>query len=304
LADLNSFFVDAPAGARRFGVVGWPLDYSLSPSMHNAALSHFSIPAAYRALRVPPEGWDDFLQGVEHGGLDGFNVTIPFKEKVLGLAQELKGTVAVCRAANTLVRGPRGWEAHNTDGDGLLEDLREHGIGWEGQSVVLLGAGGAARAALFALGACDRAPRDVVLVNRSLARAESLAREFRAAGVGTVEVRVHSTVSEATKRATLLINATAVGLKEGDPCGVPSDVLRADLSVYDMVYHRETFLVKKARAVGALAVGGLGMLINQGALAFEHWFRDDLKKVNYDSRQLREIMGAAARATLNERKTP
>jgi shikimate dehydrogenase len=304
LADLNSFFVDAPAGARRFGVVGWPLDYSLSPAMHNAVLSHFSISAVYRALRVPPEDWDDFLRGVEHGGLDGFNVTIPFKEKVIGWAQELKGAVAVCRAANTLVRGPRGWEAHTTDGDGLLEDLRDHGMGWEGQSVVLLGAGGAARAALFALGTCDRPPRDVAVVNRSVERADNLAREFRVADKGKVGIRVYSTVPEAAKRATLLINATAVGLKEGDPCGVPSDALRADLAVYDMVYHRETALVKTARAAGALAVGGMGMLINQGALAFEHWFRDDLKKVNYDSRLLREIMGAAARATLNERKAP
>ncbi len=302
--DLDLIFSDAPQAARRFGVVGWPLDYSLSPVMHNAALTHFTIPAAYRALRVSPEDWENFLRGLERGRLEGFNVTIPHKERVLGLARELKGNVAACRAANTLLRGTQGWEAYNTDGEGLLEDLREQSMGWEGESVVLLGAGGAARAALFSLGNSPRPPREIILVNRSLDRAEVLTREFQSTSGRKVEVRVRQDVHEAAERAVLLINATSVGLKEGDPCAVPPEDLRGGLSVYDMVYHRETALLKAARSVGALASDGLGMLINQGALAFEQWFREDLKKVNYDSRQLREIMGAAVRAALNERKIP
>ncbi|MBK8575093.1 MAG: shikimate dehydrogenase [Elusimicrobia bacterium] len=289
----TSVFSDVAPGARRFGVVGWPLDYSLSPAMHNAAISFLGFNAAYRALRVSPDEWEGFAKNVD---LDGFNVTIPYKEKVLALAQSLAGNVAVCRAANTLVRRSDGWEAHNTDGPGLLEDLRDHAMAWEGKSVVLLGAGGAARAALFALGP---GARFITLVNRSLDRALGLAKEYEEAG-GKGEVRVFQDIETSLRGADLLINATAVGLKAGDPSPVPERCLRQGLSLYDMIYHRETALVAAARATGARAVGGLGMLVNQGALGFELWFKDDLKKVKCDPRLLRKIMGDAARAALNK----
>lgn len=295
--DLNKLFSDVPAGVRRFGVVGWPLDYSLSPAMHNAAMAFFGFNAVYRALKISPEEWDGFAKNV---ALEGFNVTIPYKEKVLSLASSLKGTVSVCRAANTMVRGAEGWEAHNTDGQGLLEDLRDQKMAWEGRSVVLLGAGGAARAALFSLGT---GARFVTLVNRSLERARVLAKDYGDAG-GKGDVRVAQSVEESLRGADLLINATSVGLKDGDPSPVPVECLRRDLPVYDMIYHRETVLINAARAIGATAVGGLGMLVNQGALAFELWFQEDLKKVKYDPRTLRKIMGDAARAALKERTIP
>lgn len=292
--DLNNIFSDGALGARRFGVVGWPLDYSLSPAMHNAALAHFGFNAIYRALKISPEEWPLFAQNV---ALEGFNVTIPYKEKALGLALSLKGNVSVCRAANTLVRGPAGWEAHNTDGQGLLDDLRNQKMEWKGKSVVVLGAGGAARAALFSLGSDARR---VTLVNRTLDRAVVLAREYGAAGMKGV-VQVAQDIETSLRGADLLINATSVGLKDGDPSPVPPHCFRRDLAVYDMIYHRQTALVNVSRAAGALAVGGLGMLVNQGALAFELWFQDDLKKVKYDPHLLRKIMGDAARDALKGR---
>lgn len=293
----TAVFADAPEGARRFGVVGWPLDYSLSPAMHNAAMAFFGVNAVYRSLRISPEKWDEFSKTLL---FDGFNVTIPYKEKALGLAAVLQGNVSVCRAANTLVRVGGRWEAHNTDGQGLLEDLRDQKMAWEGKSVVLLGAGGAARAALFSLG---EGARSISLVNRSADRALALAKDFRESG-GKAEVLVNLQVEAALAGADLLVNATSVGLKGGDPSPVPVERLRRDLAVYDMIYHRETALVSSARKAGAPAVGGLGMLVNQGALAFELWFKDDLKKVKYDPRVLRKIMGDAARAALKERTIP
>ncbi len=282
-------------GPRQFGVVGWPLDYSLSPAMHNAAISYFGINAVYGAFRVPPDSWDDFAREAGSGlRLEGFNVTVPYKEKVLSLAKFYKGTVALCRAANTLVRRPAGWAAYNTDGQGLLEDLRDHKMGVEGKSIVLLGAGGAARAALFALG---DVPCSIAMINRSAERAQRLAEDFRSAGF-KAEVLVNPPLQETLKRADLLINATSVGLRDGDLLSVPSEALHPGLAVYDMIYHRETAIVKAALRAGAVAVGGLGMLVNQGALAFELWFEEDLKKVKYDPRVLRKIMGDAARAAL------
>jgi shikimate dehydrogenase len=290
----STVFADVPVGRRRFAVVGWPLDYSLSPAMHNAAISSLGLNAVYRALRVSPAEWDRFARTVD---LDGFNVTIPYKENVMGMAIALEGSAAVCGAANTMVRAHGGWTAHNTDGPAFLDDLIENHMVWEGKSVVLLGAGGAARGALFALGHSGRLPASIALMNRSAERAQRLATDFRAAGF-TSDVSVNLSFGETLARADLVINATSVGLKAGDPAGVPIEFLRPGLAVYDMVYHRETALVYAARAAGAVAVGGLGMLINQGALAFELWFKDDLKKVNYDSRRLRKIMGDAARAAL------
>lgn len=300
MADLLKVFSGAPSGVRWYGVVGWPLDYSLSPAMHNAALSHFKFPATYRAVRVPPDEWDGFARALlENPGpwLEGLNVTLPYKEAVFSLPVKIEGPAAECHAANTLVREPGGWMATNTDGAGFLEDLRENHVAWEGKKVVLLGAGGAARAALFALG---RHARSVALLNRSRDRALSLAKDFCAAG-GRAEVQVNPNREEALATADLLVNATSVGLKEGDPCPVPRETLRRDLTVYDMIYHRETALVEASRETGALAVGGIGMLVNQGALAFELWFQKDLKKVKYDPRILRQIMGDAARSALKGR---
>lgn len=301
MADLRTVFADVPTDHRRFGVIGWPLGYSLSPAMQNAAIARFGFRAVYRAVKVAPADWTEFLETVgEQNGLEGFNVTIPYKEKILALASSVHSSAALCGAANTLVRGPRGWKAFSTDGQGLLDDLREKNIAWEGKSVVLLGAGGAARAAFFALG---KTARSIALVNRSRGRAENLAKEFRSQGAGA-EVQVNPGLREALEGAELLVNATSVGLGEGDPSPVPRESLRASLAVYDMVYHRETALVKDGRAAGAAAVGGLGMLVQQGAQAFELWFGEDLKKVKYDPPELRGIMASAASAALKERTNP
>lgn len=300
--DLRNLFLDVPPGEHWCGVVGWPLEYSLSPAMHNAALSFFGFPATYRTIRVSPEEWDGFARDIlgDGGGrLVGFNVTIPYKEKILSLPVIRKGAVVECQAANTMVRAQKGWAAYNTDGPGFLEDLKEHRIAWEGKSVVLLGAGGAARGVLFALG---NGARSITVLNRSLDRAHSLAEDFRA-GRGRAEVTVSARVEESLSSADLLVNATSVGLKEGDPCPVPVTCLRPTLSVYDLIYHRETALVKASREGGAISVGGLGMLVNQGALSFELWFQDNLKKVKYDPRVLRKIMGDAARAALKGRNS-
>jgi shikimate dehydrogenase len=306
LAGIDSIFSQDGPGVRRFGVVGWPLDYSLSPAMHNAALHQFGIPAVYRALRVSPDNWPDFANQLKTPGaspLEGFNVTVPFKEKALALASTVADTAALCGSANTLIRTSEGWRADNTDAPGLAEDLKAHQMNWKDRNVVLAGAGGAARSALLTVATgADRAKR-VFLVNRSRDRAERLVREFQSRR-DVSELVVCSDVGEALALADVIINATSLGLKPDDPVPVPLDQIRSGMAVYDMVYHRETPLVRAARSAGARAAGGKGMLVNQGALAFERWFETDLKKVHYTPRLLREIMGRAFDAALNERTQP
>ncbi|MBP9128325.1 MAG: shikimate dehydrogenase [Elusimicrobia bacterium] len=287
-------------------MVGWPLDYSLSPAMHNAALTQFGIPAVYRALRVSPDDWPEFARQLKTPGaspLEGFNVTVPHKERVLALACALTDTASLCGSANTMIRTPDGWRADNTDAPGLAEDLKALQMCWKDKNVVLAGAGGAARSALLTVATgSDRAQR-VILVNRSRDRAEGLVKEFQSR-LELSELVVCSDGAGALASADLIINATSLGLKPEDPVPVPLERIRSGMAVYDMVYHRETPLVRGARSVGARAAGGKGMLVNQGALAFERWFETDLKKVHYTPRLLREIMGRAFDAALNERTQP
>lgn len=292
---------------RQFGVVGWPLDYTLSPAMHNAAINRFAIHAVYRAVRVSPEAWPEWARQMTSPGgepsLEGFNVTVPHKEKALVLASSVGSRVALCGAANTLVRTADGWRAENTDVPGLAEDLMAQGMGWKDKTVLLAGAGGAARSALMAVADGTGRAKRVVLVNRSRERAERLVKEFQSR-LGFSDLVVGSDAAEAVSSADLIINATSLGLKPDDPAPVPLDRLRSRMAVYDMVYHRETPLLRAARSAGALSAGGKGMLVNQGALAFEMWFETDLKKVDYTPRLLREIMGRAFDAALNERTQP
>lgn len=301
MADIEAFFARDDAGLRRFGVVGWPLDYSLSPVMHNAALSQFVIPAVYRPLRVSPEEWPEWAAHLSGPGvarpLDGFNVTVPHKEKVLALAASVERVAALCGSANTMMRTPNGWRAANTDAPGLAEDLKAHGMEWSDKTVVLAGAGGAARSALLTVAAGPGRARRVFVVNRSRDRAEKMVKEFQSR-LDLAEVVVSSDVRELDPSVDVFINATALGLNPADPPPVPLDRISSRTAVYDMIYHRETPLILAARSAGAPVAGGKGMLVNQAALAFEMWFETDLKKVHYTPRLLRDIMGRAFDAAL------
>jgi len=283
IADLD-FFKDTPEPLARYGVVGWPLDHTLSPSMHTAALTAYDIPAVYRALPLPPDSW---FSGVESHGLRGFNVTIPYKEKILSSLLSVSESVRRCGAANVVTVSSEGWVGNNTDALGFAQDLQDNRLPWSDARVVVVGAGGAARAAVWAFVSSPKPPRSVLVFNRHVSRAQTLISTFSDhEGLGLSENLLDDLL-----RADLVVNATSLGLMEGDPSPVPVGCLRRDLAVYDMIYHRPTALIQAARAVGAPAVDGLGMLVNQGALAFEIWFGPLLKKkVNYNPAGLRRIM--------------
>jgi shikimate dehydrogenase len=292
---------------RQFGVVGWPLDYTLSPAMHNAALSRFAIPAVYRAVRVSPEAWPEWARQVTspagEPSLDGFNVTVPHKEKALVLASSVGSRAALCGAANTLVRTADGWRAENTDVPGLAEDLMAHGMGWKDKTVLLAGAGGAARSALLAVAAGTGRAKRVVLVNRSRERAERLVKEFQSRPEFS-DLVVGPDTAEAVSSADLIINATSLGLKPDDPArSLWTGSGRGWRFTTWFITGKRRCSARRGRR-GPCRRGGKGMLVNQGALAFEMWFETDLKKVDYTPRLLREIMGRAFDAALNERTQP
>lgn len=298
--DLRSFFADAPPDHGWYGVVGSGIGYTLSPAMHTAAIKHYGLRAVYKKIDIPENEWASFRFQIDL--LKGFNITKPFKEKAHEIGQGVSGVEwGFVGAVNTAHRRAL-WLATNTDVEGFQTDAESQGIRWAGQRVILLGAGGAARAALGAM--IKTPPASVVLFNRHPERAQKVIDTFPL-GIDAVRrlgLRIAASESDTVlQNADVVINATPAGQKPGDPPPMPLSLLRPGMAVYDMIYNRETELLKAAREKGCRAAGGLGMLVNQGALAFELWFGEELKKLKYDPLELRRVMRGAAENALKEK---
>ena len=252
------------------GVAGNPVRHSLSPLIHSSWIAAAGIDAAYLPFPVPAGGFTRFAEGLRGGVVRGINVTIPFKQEALALADSADALARLSGAANLLLFGEDGRvEARNTDGPGLLAALAEQAPGFAvaDAPAVILGAGGAARGAAVAL-AVAGAPQ-LRLVNRTVDRAHELARGFPGARAYGWE-----SLAEAFAGAGLVVNATAVGLGgAGDLNDLPLHLLPADAVVMDMVYKPlRTGLLEAAAASGRPTVDGLSMLINQAKPSFEAFY--------------------------------
>jgi shikimate dehydrogenase len=245
---------------RVYGIFGDPISHSLSPVMHNAALAALGIEACYHAFRVPRGRLRDALVGAEAMGFGGLNLTIPLKEIALQIVQADELAEAI-GAVNTISFDGR-MRGHNTDGEGSLLSLQAAGVQIKGAKIVLIGAGGAARAIAYAL---SREGAEISIANRNVKRAEGLAESIGGSAFGLKDLTM------LVPRADVVINATSVGLKEGDPSLVPARLLKMGQVVFDIVYTRETELLKDAGEAGALALDGVMMLVYQGAIALEIW---------------------------------
>jgi shikimate dehydrogenase len=255
------------------GVVGRPIGHSRSPRLHRHWLARHGLSGDYVALEVAPEDLGQVLRALPLMGFRGVNVTIPHKEAALALADEATDLAHAVGAANTLTFRDGRIHADNTDVEGFVEALRGGAPGWDparGPATVL-GAGGAARAVVAGLLAAG-VPR-LLLANRSRERAEALARDLDVLAEGRIEVRDWVEAGNLVEEAATLVNATSLGLRGGPALRVPLDGLHAGQVVADIVYDPlETPLLAAARAAGARAVDGLGMLLHQAVPAFERWF--------------------------------
>jgi shikimate dehydrogenase len=246
------------SGRRRLGVLGWPVAHSRSPAIQNAALTAAGLHDwRYQLLPVPPDLFDELMPALPGAGFAGANVTIPHKQAALAVAHTATARARAIGAANTLTFGPSGEiGADNTDAPALIAALPFPAAG---RTAMVLGAGGSARAAVWAL--LDAGAAEVRLWNRTAQRARELAAELGATAV----VRPGP--------ADLLVNCTAVGLDGSDPfdrLGLSAGDLAGYSCVVDLVYTAAgTVLVDRARAEGVPAVDGLELLIGQGALSFE-----------------------------------
>lgn len=256
---------------RLLALIGHPVSHSLSPAMHNAAFEADGLDFAYVCLDVDPDDLPVAVRGAAALKLRGFNITMPHKRAMVPLVDELDEGARISGAVNTVVIEASTLRGYNTDGGGMVVACREAGIELSGRSVLIVGAGGAAAAIAVAFG--EAGIGELHIANRSADRAAELRDKLRGAGMEKVEVHPSEALGEAVLEAEVVVNATSLGMKDGDPLPIPAEILDGGKAVCDAVYRpgTETQLVRLARERGARIVAGDRMLLYQGVLAQKLW---------------------------------
>ncbi|MDP8234108.1 MAG: shikimate dehydrogenase [Candidatus Saelkia tenebricola] len=265
-----------------YGLIGYPVKHSLSPLMHNAAFEHLGINAEYKLFEVTPDDLENFL--ISRKDVAGFNITIPHKveakeilERYFPSQESVKNmpeiAALITGAVNTVSREPE-IKFYNTDSVGFSVSLeKDLGFEKEDKTILLIGCGGAGRAVVGSLTASEASVKKIYIYEVNSEAAGVVDEHFSKNNYtsGKYEFITYQQIPEVIKQCQLLVNATPVGMKEGDASPVEKDLLHKDLSVYDVVYNRITDLIKDARSLGLAAITGEGMLLYQGAAAFEIW---------------------------------
>lgn len=263
------------AQTRVTGVLAWPVGHSRSPAMHNAAFREAGLDFVYLAFGVPPAQLGAAVEGLRALNFVGANFTIPHKEAMVELVDELDPLAAATGAVNTVHNVGGRLTGYSTDGPGLLRSLAEEGVEVAGRRIALIGAGGSARATAFAM--VEAGAGGLAVINRTVERAQRLALDVNgyagrevacAAGLETPEAE------EQVRAADLIADSTSVGMvPDADVAPViPATWIAANHTVVDYTYNPpETTLLQAAKARGARTVTGVGMLVHQGALAWELW---------------------------------
>jgi shikimate dehydrogenase len=252
------------------GVIGSPVAHSRSPQLHGHWLKSLGLPGFYIPMDIAEGDLAEALRMLPKLGFVGVNVTVPHKERVLALADHVSDAAAAIGAANTLSFGGDGTiHADNTDGYGFLENLRQNAPGWDVTAgpAAVLGAGGAARAVVVTLR--EAGAPEILISNRTRARAEALEQEFGP------RVRVFDWVQAGNmlEHAATVVNTTSLGMVGKPSLRVPLDGLQKGALVTDLVYAPlQTRLLEVAERMGCITVDGLGMLLHQAAPGFERWF--------------------------------
>lgn len=271
-----------------YGLIGYPVKHSLSPAMHNAAFHKLNINAEYRLFEVPPERLEEFLlekdkifedtngNSIRSGDILGFNITVPHKVAALikNAAIVTCPEVLLVGAVNTVKRDNDKLRYRNTDSTGFIRSLREDvKFDTNGKRAIIFGCGGAGRAVLAGLSQERSGIKKIYLYDSNIEVAK-LAREHFSHFdfvINKLEFISFGQIPDKIKDCELLINASPVGMKDGDSSIIDKKWLHSKLAVYDVVYNRQTQLIRDAKSLGLIAVNGLGMLLYQGADAFELW---------------------------------
>jgi shikimate dehydrogenase len=251
-------------------IFGDPIEHTLSPAMHNAAFAAMGLDYVYVPFHVGPDNLKAAVEGIRALGIAGANITVPHKERVIGYLDAVEDEAKRLGAVNTIVNRDGRLTGYNTDGRGFIMSLREDaGFDPKMKRVYLCGSGGAARGIAFAL--AQAGARRVYLFDIDEPKRDRLVMDINSAFSREV-ARPAALDSDFIRGAALVVNATPLGMRESDPMPMPEGSFRPGQVVYDVIYNPAmTKTLAAAQAAGAKAVNGLGMLLYQGVLAFEHW---------------------------------
>jgi len=257
------------------GLIGWPVRHSLSPTMHNAAFAALGLDFAYVPLPVQPESVEQALRGLAALNFKGCNVTVPHKQAVMRYMDELSDAARLTGAVNTIHIKDGKFYGYNTDAYGFLQSLLEADCDPKGMRVAVLGAGGAARAVVYAL--ARHGVGSMVVLNRTAQRAaflvDDLADAFPHSDL-SFEPLTSNALTALNSHIDLVINTTSVGMyPDVDSSPWPDDVsISPGVTFCDLVYNPlETIFLQQATASGVTTIDGVGMLVHQGAFGFEQW---------------------------------
>lgn len=257
------------------GIFGYPVEHTFSPLMHNAAFSALGLDYSYIPFEVRPEDLKSAVKGIRVLNIKGINITVPHKEAVIKYLDELSKEAKLIGAVNTIENRGGKLIGHNTDGRGFIKSLLEDAkTRVKGKSVLLLGAGGASKG--VAVSCALEGASEIAIANRTIKKADELVRHlkrnFKKTKFSAIPLDRHE-LAKVIACADILINATSIGLKGKGLLPISQKDLHRDLVIYDLIYNPQiTLLLKIAGRAGVKkAVNGLGMLIHQGALAFQIW---------------------------------
>ncbi len=252
-----------------FGMFGFPLAHTLSPTMQEAAFRHLHIKAFYLPFEVDPQEFCALMRRSQDLLLNGFNVTVPYKEEILKYLDEINPSAKAIGAVNTVVRKGKKWVGFNTDELGFVTSLeKEARFQPRGRNVLILGAGGSARAVAYGLAKCGA--KKIILANRTVQKAQKIASEYR-----RLFSKVAFEVAPSPRAVNpigidLVVNATSVGLRPGDQTLILPKLFHKKALFVDLIYKSTEFL-RSAKNSGHRTLNGLGMLVYQGAEAFRLW---------------------------------
>lgn len=257
-------------------LLGHPAAHSISPAMHNAAFEAQGHDGVYLAFDIEPDEFTQAIEGLKAIHLSGMNLTMPYKRDIIPFLDELLPTARLCQAVNTVIVRDGRWIGTSTDGQGYLDSLSAMGIQPQDHSITILGAGGAA-SAIIAQAAIDGVREIRIGKRRNNTYDEALhfakqVSDLTHASVTVFPMDEEDALRDAVHEASLLINATNVGMEEDLRTPVPASMLRKDLIVTDIIYHpEETTLLREAKALGCTTMNGKYMLLYQGAASYEMW---------------------------------
>jgi shikimate dehydrogenase len=264
--------MEISGAAKVCGIIGDPIEHTLSPVMHNAAFGELRLDFVYVPFRVRRGELRNALIGSRALGIAGLNVTMPHKNAAMRYLDEVDLTAKRIGAVNTIHNVGQRLRGYNTDGVGATKALRKNGVKLDGKKLVLLGAGGTARSIAFHVA---QDVEELLILNRTLLKAKQLANILRKEFGSKIEANSLSSkiIKDELPDADILINATSVGMRpDTNQSLVPPSLLRPDLCLMDTVYDPlETKLSRDAKSVGARVVSGIDMLVYQGAASFKIW---------------------------------